>query len=252
LWKLFLASHPLARCVYAHDAAEEVDEKSSQEGDRKEGREALFCVNRGSQSSLKVEVVPHSKSKFSRVKVDERLGPRRSPLPRRSLRPRSLRLRSLRPRRSPRLSDRPRLFETTPSIVASRLRIRDTSHHRLAAAKPAASKPAAKPAATKKAAATKKPAAAKPAAAKPAAAAPPAAAAGVECTYLEFVAGNSAKFWRITMSGTTTSVTNGKIGSNGQAQAPKRGPASDESRPKNSPNLGRTSTRPRPARNTTR
>ena len=142
--------------------------------------------------------------------VDDCVGP----LPRRSLRPRSPL-----PRRSPRPSDRPRLFETTPSIGASRPRIRETSNHRSAAKKPAAAK--AKPAATKKPAAAK-PVAKKPAA-KPAAApaaAPPAAAAGVECTYLEFVGGNSAKFWRITISGTTTSVTNGKIGSNGQAQAP--------------------------------
>ena len=59
-------------------------------------------------------------------------------------------------------------------------------------------------------------------AAAPKAAAPkPAAAAGVECTYLEFVGGNSSKFWRITLSGTTTSVTFGRIGSSGRTPPPK-------------------------------
>ena len=36
-----------------------------------------------------------------------------------------------------------------------------------------------------------------------------------------FVGGSSSKFWRITLSGTTTSVTHGKIGSNGQSHPPK-------------------------------
>ena len=64
-FRLALAAAATSLCNFAartshlnaHDAAEEVDEKAGQEGDRKEGREALFCVNRGSQSSLKVEIV---------------------------------------------------------------------------------------------------------------------------------------------------------------------------------------------------
>ena len=36
-----------------------------------------------------------------------------------------------------------------------------------------------------------------------------------------FVGGSSSKFWRITLSGTTTSVTFGKIGSRGRTPPPK-------------------------------